>query len=98
MLGVAGSWLLAKGLIMSLFGRSPLVATIHGQVFRCLVCQGGLFTRRDIKLNTAAMEFLDLAWANRSSLGLICENCGYVHEFLGDVIQLFDSEVGDRIF
>jgi len=76
---------------------APLVATINGQVFRCLVCQGGLFTSRNIKLNTTGMEFFDLAWANKSSLGVICSNCGYVHEFLGDAIELFDSETGSRV-
>ncbi|NUR69409.1 MAG: hypothetical protein HOU81_01170 [Hamadaea sp.] len=75
--------------------RAPLVATINGQVFRCLVCQGGLFSTRRIKLNTAVMEFLDLAWANRSSLGLICGNCGYVHEFLGDAVKLWEADTGD---
>jgi hypothetical protein len=80
---------------MSVF--APLVATINGQVFRCLVCQGGLFTSRNIKLNTTGMEFFDLAWANKSSLGVICSNCGYVHEFLGDAIELFDSETGSRV-
>ncbi|MEV1145239.1 hypothetical protein [Micromonospora sp. NPDC049799] len=39
--------------------RSPYVATINGDVFRCVVCQGGLFTSRTIKLITGAMEFLD---------------------------------------
>jgi hypothetical protein len=72
---------------MGLIGRTALVATINGQVFRCLVCQGGLFS-------TAAMEFLDLAWANRTSLGVICDNCGYVHEFVGDVIRMWDPDSG----
>ncbi|MDI1460214.1 hypothetical protein QEZ54_04470 [Catellatospora sp. KI3] len=81
---------------MSLFSRPPYVATINGDVFRCVVCQGGLFTSRSIKLNTGALEFLDMAWANKSSLGLICTHCGYVHEFLGDAVQLWDSESGER--
>lgn len=81
---------------MGLSPSASLVATVNGQVFRCLVCQGGLFTSRNIKLNTGAMEFFDLAWANKSSLGVICDNCGYVHEFLGDAIQLWDSESGVR--
>jgi predicted nucleic-acid-binding Zn-ribbon protein len=79
---------------MGLFERAPYVATVNGQVFRCLVCQGGHFSKRSIRLNTAAMEFFDLAWANRSSLGVICDNCGYVHEFVGGAIQLWDSESG----
>jgi hypothetical protein len=76
---------------------TALVATINGQVFRCLVCQAGVFTARSIKLNTSTMEFLDLGWANRSSLGLICTHCGYIHEFLGDSVQLFDQETGARV-
>lgn len=76
---------------------APLVATINGEVFHCLVCKGGLFTVRAIKLNTTGLEFLDLAWANRSSLGVICSHCGYIHEFLGDAVQLFDSETGARV-
>ncbi|MCM0676463.1 hypothetical protein NCC78_17475 [Micromonospora phytophila] len=79
---------------MGLSKRSPCVVTINGEIFRCVVCQGGLFTSRTIKLNTGAMEFLDLAWANKSSLGLICTNCGYVHEFLGDAVQLWDPGSG----
>jgi hypothetical protein len=82
---------------VGLFEAAPLVATINGQVFRCLVCQGGLFTTRAIKLNTATLELLDLAWANRSSLGVICHHCGYIHEFLGDAIQLFDQQTGARV-
>jgi hypothetical protein len=79
---------------MRLIGRAPLAATINGQVFRCLVCQGGLFNTRSIKLNTAGMEFLDLGWANRTSLGVICDNCSYVHEFVGDAIRMWDPETG----
>ncbi|MEU4681061.1 hypothetical protein [Micromonospora sp. NPDC023737] len=79
---------------MGLSKRSPYVATINGEIFRCVVCQGGLFTSRTIKLNTGVMEFLDMAWANKSSLGLICTNCGYVHEFLGDAVRLRDPETG----
>jgi hypothetical protein len=78
------------------FGLAPLAATVNGQVFRCLVCRGGLFSTRSVKLNTAGMEFFDLAWANKSSLGLICHNCGYLHEFLGDAVEVWDSETGNR--
>ena len=53
-----------------------------GAALACLVCGGGSFTRREIKLNTTGMTFLDLDWANRSGEGAICRACGYVHTFL----------------
>ncbi|WP_157546501.1 hypothetical protein [Hamadaea tsunoensis] len=77
---------------MSLLQPAPLVATINGQVFHCLVCQGGFFIRRRVRL-----EYRDLAWADSSAQGLVCQNCGYVHQFLGDAVDLWDSESGDRV-
>jgi hypothetical protein len=79
---------------MGVSGRAAMVATVNGQILRCLVCQGGLFSSRTIKLNTGVMELLDLAWANRTSLGVICDNCGYVHEFVGDTVRMLDPETG----
>lgn len=40
------------------------------------------------------MEFLDLAWANRTALGVICHNCGCVHEFVDDAIPMWDPDTG----
>lgn len=57
-----------------------------GVALACLVCGGRDFTRREIKLNTTGLTFLDLDWANRSGEGAICRACGYVHTFLdGDL-------------
>jgi hypothetical protein len=50
----------------------------------CLVCQGRLFTGREIKLDTSGMEFLGLEWANRSGTALICGGCSFAHTFAGD--------------
>lgn len=75
---------------MGFFRDKPLAATVNGEEFSCLVCRGELFLTRDIKLNTTGMEFLDLGWANRSSLGVICIACGYVHEFLGNGIEFWE--------
>ena len=60
----------------------------------CLVCQGELFTRREIKLNTSGMEMLGLDWANRSGTGLICDRCGFVHTFVGSEFELWDPTQG----
>ena len=63
------------------------VRLCSGAELVCLVCGGRDFTRREIKLNTTGMTFMDLDWANRSGDGAICRACGFVHTFLdGDLI------------
>jgi predicted nucleic-acid-binding Zn-ribbon protein len=77
---------------MGLFERTPVTATVGDRTIACLVCGGGTFWDREIKLNTTGMEFFDLAWANASALGLVCVRCGYVHEFVGDSVQLWEAD------
>lgn len=72
----------------------PRLATVRGRALHCLVCGGGEFWDREVKLNSSGMEFFGLAWANRSALGLLCATCGYVHEFVGDEVELWDRDVG----
>ncbi|PKW17392.1 hypothetical protein [Saccharopolyspora spinosa] len=80
---------------MGLFRSTPKLATVLGRAFRCLVCGCSEFWDREVKLNTSAAEFFDLAWANRSALGLICARCGYVHEFAGrDKPELWKLDKG----
>lgn len=67
---------------------------MHRHEFTCLVCEGREFASREIKLNTTGMEFFDLGWANRSSLGVICVSCGYVHEFVGDAVEFREIDGG----
>ncbi|MGY2702242.1 hypothetical protein [Nocardioides sp. HB32] len=54
----------------------------NGKVLSCLVCGGVRFARREVKMNTTGMSFMDLDWANRSGDGAICQSCGFVHTFL----------------
>jgi predicted nucleic-acid-binding Zn-ribbon protein len=80
---------------MGLFRKArPRLATVRGRALQCLVCGGGEFWDREVKLNSTGMEFLNLAWANRSALGLLCARCGYVHEFVGDAVKLWDRDGG----
>lgn len=58
----------------------------------CLVCSGNLFARREIKMNTTGMSFLDLDWLNKSADGAICVRCGFVHTFLGEAHQWIAPE------
>jgi hypothetical protein len=74
--------------------RRARLATVHGRALHCLVCGGGEFWDREVMLNSSGMEFMNLAWANQSALGLICTTCGYVHEFVGDAVSLWDRERG----
>ena len=61
--------------------------------FQCLVCRGRLFFDREVKINTSGAEFFNLAWANQSATGLVCEQCSYLHTFVSDV-ELWDPDGG----
>ena len=74
--------------------RSGSLVTIGKAAFRCLVCGNSHFYDRPIKLNTTGTTFFGFDWANRSSKGLICCRCGYVHEFLGDQVGLWNVDSG----
>ena len=76
--------------------RRPLLVTVgHGRhPFGCTVCQGKLFSLREIKLNTTGAEFFNLGWANASANGLVCEGCGYLHTFVANSIELWEPEDG----
>jgi len=72
----------------------PSLVTVGTAAFHCLVCGHPQFWERQVKLNTSGAEFLGFAWANRSSTGLICARCGYLHEFLGDQVAVWIGEGG----
>ena len=64
------------------FSERPEVVLPSGRVLACLVCGGREFDRREIKLNTTGMSFMNLDWANKSADGAICRDCGFVHSFV----------------
>jgi predicted nucleic-acid-binding Zn-ribbon protein len=74
--------------------RSPRKSHLRAREpsFRCLICGGEQFWDRTVQLNTSGMEFLGIEWANESATGLICTDCGYVHEFAGNALQLYKTE------
>lgn len=72
--------------------KQPVTATYNGKPIACLICGGEHFMPREIKLNTTGLELFDLGWANASATGLVCIACGYVHEFVGDAVQLWTLE------
>jgi predicted nucleic-acid-binding Zn-ribbon protein len=54
----------------------------NGATLRCEICKHEQFFRREGKIQTTAMTFFDLDWANASATCLVCTRCGYVHWFL----------------
>ena len=50
---------------MGLFKQEPEeYAVIPGQNLQCEICKHGLFYAREGKIQTTAMTFFDLDWAN----------------------------------
>ena len=70
--------------------KQPVTATFDGKPIACLICGTEHFLPREIKLNTTGLELFDLGWANASATGLVCISCGYVHEFVGNAVQLWE--------
>ena len=57
--------------------------TLAGVPLVCKHCGSGDFTHRSGQLNTAAMTFFNLDWLNASADIYVCEQCGFLHWFLG---------------
>lgn len=74
-----------------MFKRKPVVAEVAGRQVTCLICGASEFVDRPIKLNSTAAELFDFGWANQSATGLICTTCGYVREFVGADVQLYEA-------
>lgn len=55
---------------------------IAGLQVRCTHCGCTEFDEREGKINTTGMSLLDLDWANRSAMVLVCRNCGHLEWFL----------------
>jgi predicted nucleic-acid-binding Zn-ribbon protein len=76
--------------------KGPVLVTVgpDRRRFACLVCRGNLFYDREIKLNTTGAEFFNFAWANESADGLVCQDCGYLHTFVRDSVELWKADGG----
>jgi hypothetical protein len=76
--------------------RGPFLVTFGQgrQPFNCTVCQGTLFSAREIKLNTTGAELFNMGWANASADGLACQGCGYLHTFVSGHAELWKPDGG----
>ena len=54
-----------------------------GKALACVVCGAERFHPRQAMLNTPGMTFLKLDWANAVAECYVCEQCGYLHWFVG---------------
>ena len=55
---------------------------VLGNRLTCPVCGHGRFSLRRSLLNTRALTFLDLDWANRRATNFVCERCGHILWFV----------------
>ena len=56
---------------------------IADKTVTCSHCGSTDFDEREGKVNTTGLTLLDLDWANRSALVLVCKRCGHLEWFLG---------------
>lgn len=57
---------------------------VKGHRLTCPICGQNRFWTRKTLMNTNAMTFFGLDWANKRADNYICDDCGYVLWFLTD--------------
>ncbi len=65
----------AKALV---HGPGPRRFAAAGKAIHCTHCGHDRFNPGEAQLNTAAMTFMGLDWANKSAATLMCDTCGLV--------------------
>jgi DNA-directed RNA polymerase subunit RPC12/RpoP len=55
---------------------APLM--VKGRAMRCPICGHEFFWERKVLLNSRAMTFFGLDWANRESRAMVCDDCGHI--------------------
>ena len=80
---------------MGLFSRSSASTAeaaarylVVGMEVACPQCRNNLFRSGKAQLNTAAMSFLNLDWANPSATTLICSQCAHISWFAVEPTRL----------
>lgn len=63
-----------------------------GVAVRCYVCEGTVFTQREVQINTQGMTSMGLDWANESGFGLACVRCGLLLTFVGNTLRVRPAE------
>jgi hypothetical protein len=55
---------------------------VLGKQLTCPICGNTRFTMRRSLLNTRALTFLDLDWANRRATNFVCQSRGHILWFV----------------
>jgi predicted nucleic-acid-binding Zn-ribbon protein len=63
--------------------KDPQTVEVKGKPLVCPICGNNHFWLKKILLNTAALTFLDLDWANRRANCFICSECTFIYWFQG---------------
>ena len=63
----------------------PSSYSSSGKTISCPHCGGDRFESASILLNTPAMTFFGLDWANRVATTLACVNCGKIQWFVAEL-------------
>jgi predicted nucleic-acid-binding Zn-ribbon protein len=58
-----------------------------GKRIVCPHCGGDDFAKSEAQLNTAAMTFFHLDWANKSATTLACTQCSRIQWFMEEPVQ-----------
>lgn len=63
--------------------KEPQPFNVKGIDLKCPVCSNDKFRTKQVLLNTAAMSFFNLDWANRNANCFICSECTHIMWFFG---------------
>ena len=79
--------------VMGIFDKAPKEEfissySIAGKKIVCPNCGSDKFQMRDVLLNTSAMSFFGLDWANRSASALICTGCTRIEWYLDKPLSI----------
>lgn len=61
---------------------------MQGRVVLCAHCEGTVFQKRRLMLNTKGLTFLELDWLNAEANVLVCEQCSHMEWFLNEPVHI----------
>jgi len=57
---------------------------VNGFSLECPICKHDKFWKRKTIMNTPAVTFFGVEWANKEALNYVCNRCGYIYWFFND--------------
>jgi predicted nucleic-acid-binding Zn-ribbon protein len=62
--------------------QEPQSFVVKGYELKCPICNNRQFRTKQVLLNTTAMTFFNLDWANRNAKSYVCSNCTHIMWFM----------------